>query len=234
MLLLEGDEFDVQLAICHPSRSDRITRAAFVDWYVGLVEDDTDDNSSLDTEEREERAEEEAKAIEKFAKLSNGKVVDGSPAIPKSEFGELLETLGSTYCEEAHRSTLKRLTSSDGMIKQSDFLSWYIDWLFATGDSEDEYEDTADDASGEVESDDKPSLGSIFKVESGSWRCEVCSVPNTKDAKKCVACETPKPGTDGDDTRSGEEKIASTSEPLKRVERLNKCTICLEFGHFVS
>ncbi|XP_029426242.1 nuclear pore complex protein Nup153 isoform X2 [Nannospalax galili] len=34
-----------------------------------------------------------------------------------------------------------------------------------------------------------------FKKPEGSWDCEVCLVQNKADSTKCVACESPKPGT---------------------------------------
>ncbi|XP_077991083.1 nuclear pore complex protein Nup153-like [Glandiceps talaboti] len=34
-----------------------------------------------------------------------------------------------------------------------------------------------------------------FKTTSGSWECDTCMVVNKDSDKKCVACQTPKPGT---------------------------------------
>ncbi len=39
------------------------------------------------------------------------------------------------------------------------------------------------------------SLGSMFKKPSGGWECDACMVQNKSDAEKCVACETPRPGS---------------------------------------
>lgn len=34
-----------------------------------------------------------------------------------------------------------------------------------------------------------------FKPVSGTWDCDTCLVQNKPEVTKCVACETPKPGT---------------------------------------
>uniref|UniRef100_A0A7M4E2T6 Nuclear pore complex protein Nup153 n=1 Tax=Crocodylus porosus TaxID=8502 RepID=A0A7M4E2T6_CROPO len=38
-------------------------------------------------------------------------------------------------------------------------------------------------------------FGDKFKPAAGTWDCDTCLVQNKPDATKCVACETPKPGT---------------------------------------
>ncbi|XP_019350417.1 nuclear pore complex protein Nup153 isoform X3 [Alligator mississippiensis] len=38
-------------------------------------------------------------------------------------------------------------------------------------------------------------FGDKFKPAAGTWDCDTCLVHNKPDATKCVACETPKPGT---------------------------------------
>ncbi|NP_001082284.1 nuclear pore complex protein Nup153 [Xenopus laevis] len=40
-----------------------------------------------------------------------------------------------------------------------------------------------------------PGLGDIFKKPAGMWDCDTCLVQNKAEVTKCVACETPKPGT---------------------------------------
>ncbi|XP_066272904.1 nuclear pore complex protein Nup153-like isoform X2 [Branchiostoma lanceolatum] len=40
-----------------------------------------------------------------------------------------------------------------------------------------------------------PSLGDQFKKPSGGWECDTCMVQNTAAASRCVACDTPKPGS---------------------------------------
>ena len=204
-----GDEFDAQLAIVDPAKSGIITRSAFVDWYTDLVEGVCDDGS-LDTAEREDRAEEEANAKEKFAIL--GKVVDGSMSILASSLGELIESLGTDYCGEAHKSTLKKLTNASGRITETDFLEWYVNWLFAS-DDEDENEECSDDDDDDHKEtpEAKPSLSSMFKVDANDWKCDVCSVGNKKDKKKCVACETPRQGLEekADEDDKGEKAISA-------------------------
>nr|XP_042716453.1 nuclear pore complex protein Nup153 isoform X7 [Chrysemys picta bellii] len=38
-------------------------------------------------------------------------------------------------------------------------------------------------------------FGDKFKTAAGTWDCDTCLVQNKPEATKCVACETPKPGT---------------------------------------
>ncbi|XP_053252835.1 nuclear pore complex protein Nup153 isoform X7 [Podarcis raffonei] len=38
-------------------------------------------------------------------------------------------------------------------------------------------------------------FGDKFKAAAGTWDCDTCLVQNKPEATKCVACETPKPGT---------------------------------------
>ncbi|XP_061448163.1 nuclear pore complex protein Nup153 isoform X3 [Rhineura floridana] len=38
-------------------------------------------------------------------------------------------------------------------------------------------------------------FGDRFKAAAGTWDCDTCLVQNKPEATKCVACETPKPGT---------------------------------------
>ncbi|KAI1886202.1 hypothetical protein AGOR_G00211560 [Albula goreensis] len=38
-------------------------------------------------------------------------------------------------------------------------------------------------------------FGTLFAPPTGSWECDTCLVQNKAEASKCVACETPKPGT---------------------------------------
>ncbi|XP_038247360.1 nuclear pore complex protein Nup153 isoform X3 [Dermochelys coriacea] len=40
-----------------------------------------------------------------------------------------------------------------------------------------------------------PGFGDKFKTAAGTWDCDTCLVQNKPEATKCVACETPKPGT---------------------------------------
>lgn len=42
----------------------------------------------------------------------------------------------------------------------------------------------------------KPSLSEMFKPEEGSWECDTCMVRNKSSCGRCVACETPKPGSE--------------------------------------
>lgn len=53
---------------------------------------------------------------------------------------------------------------------------------------------------------DKPLLGSVFKVEQGSWTCNTCMINNKSDVQKCVACNTLKPGLKPEDVKQTDSK----------------------------
>ena len=74
-------------------------REAFARYYVALVENADDEDDSGDEEEREE---ERGNAREAF-----DTVADGKAEVPSSKFQALMEALGTTYCEEEHRRTLR-------------------------------------------------------------------------------------------------------------------------------
>jgi len=193
-----GDEYDAQVNMVDPSKLGKITRNAFLAWYTSLVEGSNED-ASLDSAEKEERTEEEENAKAAFGKLS--KTEGEISYITLNQFGELLEFMGSTYCEEEHKKTLKKLKKDTDRIYQSDFLIWYIDWLFNDGDNEaDDYSDgdyeTDDDETNNVNKNggNEESLGNIFKIDEDSWRCEICSVRNKERDNQCVACETSRAG----------------------------------------
>lgn len=38
-------------------------------------------------------------------------------------------------------------------------------------------------------------FGALLAAAAGTWECDTCLVQNKAEALKCVACETPKPGT---------------------------------------
>eukprot|EP00985_Skeletonema_marinoi_P007453 scaffold3280_cov177-Skeletonema_marinoi.AAC.1 len=133
-----GDEMDKQLAAIDKDDQGDITRNAFVRWYCSLVDQDDDDDGSS---QESEIAEEKEKAEEAFDALAND-----SEHISVTEFPKLLESLGSTYCEEEHRRTIKKISSvddasSDKVITRKAFIGWYIEWLFGDGDSEEESDD---------------------------------------------------------------------------------------------
>merc|ERR1712071_521849 len=99
--------------------------------------------------------------------------------------------MGTTYCEEEHRRTIKKL-GVGGKISKTAFTSWYIDWLF--GDGEDsEYEDEegengVDGKDAEVKKDKvgSSSWGDVFKVDCSEWKCEFCFVRNKENTYKCA------------------------------------------------
>lgn len=52
----------------------------------------------------------------------------------------------------------------------------------------------------------QPSLGSLFKKEEGSWKCDACLINNKADVHKCVSCGTLKPGVKVKDVKQTETK----------------------------
>jgi hypothetical protein len=125
----------------------------------------TDDNSLLDLEEIAERAEEEEKARKAFRKFA--KIENGVSTIIVSTFGKMIESMGTTYCEEEHYRTLKKLRKPGDKIHELDFLAWYINWLFGDeSESEDEDYDEDEDKTDKGESSmNKKGSGSLFQVD---------------------------------------------------------------------
>ncbi|GFH51820.1 hypothetical protein CTEN210_08296 [Chaetoceros tenuissimus] len=208
---LHGDELDKQLAILDPDSTGYITRTSFIHWYCKLVEgSDDDDDGSLDTDEREEREEERNKATDAFDSVANAGIIH------KSEFGDLMEAMGTTYCEEEHRRTLRKISDDDGNITQEAFVSWYMDWLFGDGDSDSDYSDEENDETDQQDStagaaSSSSGWGSTFAVDKDSWKCESCMLRNKGSDVKCVACETVRPGHEDKVTAVDKKDTPSSS-----------------------
>jgi Ca2+-binding EF-hand superfamily protein len=197
-----GDEFDKQLAIIDPEGTGFIARSSFAAWYSELVLGGSgsggadSDAGSLDTEEREEREEERQNADQAFTATAG----EGVDTLAVSAFGDLIESMGTTYCEEEHRRTIKKI-SEDGTISRGAFIIWYLDWLFG-GDESDIESDDNDDGEGDdghgaggASSASVEGWGGAFGVvEEGSWKCDACMVRNKAADVMCAACETVRPG----------------------------------------
>ena len=192
-----GEEMKKQIALVDPTGSNLIERSSFIIWYCNLVDDenDIDSSSSLDTEEREDREEERKKAEKAFDEVST----DGGIFINTKKFGDLMEAMGTTYCEEEHRRTIKKL-SIEGKISKASFITWYIDWLFGEGDESDEYDDENEDSVSINRNEIKDKIkvtanwGDCFKNDANTWKCNECMVSNKEDLHKCAACEAVRPG----------------------------------------
>ena len=211
-----GDELDKQISLLDPESTGKIGRSAFITWYCKLVGGDADndhsDGASLDTEEREEREEEKNKAIQAF------KTVAASGVVTKANFKDLMEAMGTTYCEEEHRRTIKKLSDKQGNITQQVFVEWYVEWIFGDGDDSD-YSDGADSDAGATDANDKDNAsgakaashttagwGNIFVTDTSSWKCESCMVQNKEGDTKCAACETIRPGCEDTSSKSDQSK----------------------------
>jgi Ca2+-binding EF-hand superfamily protein len=208
---IHGNELEAQKALVDPDDTDTVTRPAFISWYVKFVSSDGNDNDSLDSEDLAEREEDKNNAKEQFASLATP-AEGGTLAIKKERFPELIEKLGTVYCEEEHSKTIKKLVRSNGMIYEDDFIAWYMKWLY-----EDESSDTEEDESDE-DAPPAPSSskgwGDIFgeQINGDTWKCDICSVPNDKRATKCVACETAKPDlAAANDTASAPPQTSTVS-----------------------
>ncbi|XP_041039769.1 nuclear pore complex protein Nup153 isoform X2 [Carcharodon carcharias] len=88
------------------------------------------------------------------------------------------------------------------------------------------------------------SFGDKFKPAMGTWGCDICLVQNKSEAVKCVACETPKPGTGvksaltlpvvTESTRIREPNTSSSTsvglglaDQFKKPEGVWDCAVCL-------
>jgi len=116
-----GDEIDKQLTLIDNEGTGKITMGAFVKWYCNLVDTEGDDSS-----QESEVAEEKAKTEKAFDVLGKG-----ATTIPASDFSKLLESMGTTYCEDEHVRTIKKLStldkSGDKVITKNTFVTWYVD-----------------------------------------------------------------------------------------------------------
>ena len=187
-----GAEQDKQVSLIDEGGTGFFERSRFIQWYVSLSEGGGDDNS---TDDDEERKEEEENARSKFLALSKG-----SDVIVSSAFGDLLESMGTTYCPESHEKIQKRLEKS-GVISLNDFVDWYLSWIFEEDDDSDTEASVVDEGNIAQQTVGKTSTssgwGDIFKNTEGTWKCAVCSINNIpKSATKCPSCETPRPGID--------------------------------------
>ncbi|RLN86915.1 hypothetical protein BBJ28_00007391 [Nothophytophthora sp. Chile5] len=88
-----------------------------------------------ESDEEEERKEEEESARAIFRSIAR----DDTDYIEVEHFPKLFKALGSTYSEEAHADTLKKL-DKDGKVYERDFIPWYIDYLFNDDESDEEEE----------------------------------------------------------------------------------------------
>jgi hypothetical protein len=61
---------------------------------------------------------------------SAGRDIKGMHTIALSEFGDLMESMGTMYCKEEHQKTLKELNKLGDKIHEYNFVAWYVGWLF--------------------------------------------------------------------------------------------------------
>jgi nuclear pore complex protein Nup153 len=80
-------------------------------------------------------------------------------------------------------------------------------------------------------------LTDIFKPKTGTWECDACMIRNDASLTKCVACETPKPGSQNNTSSSSiplnpfQTTVVSAKDDLfkKLVEKQNEkweCSTC--------
>ncbi|KAH9195213.1 hypothetical protein AeNC1_002794 [Aphanomyces euteiches] len=167
------------------------------------VEDDDDDSD--DEEDRKEEEEKVSTAFDKVDTTHSGK-------IPVADFEKLFEALGTVYSADEHTRTLKKLERA-GYVHKSDFVTWYITWIFADEDESDEEEATSVpdvDPSATIKSEaERKAAFAKFQAPTGSWKCETCMIMNTDPkAAKCASCETPNPNAPKE-TKSATSSSAS-------------------------
>ena len=199
---LHGDELNAQLRIVDPEKTGFITKDYFVKWYVDLVSlaDAKEDEDSLDTEERAEREEERESAIEAFDGILDHESWCSDGKISKNAFPNLMEAMGTTYCDDDHGRFVEKISDSAGRIDKYTFASWYVEWVFG-GDDESRF-DKNEEAEVVPIGEEKHQGGtksegwgtSFGKSQEGSWKCDICMVSNNPNDTKCAACETLRPG----------------------------------------
>ncbi|RHZ12287.1 hypothetical protein DYB37_005626 [Aphanomyces astaci] len=166
-------------------------------------DDSDDDDADLEAEMQQEQD----KASDAFDEVDS----THTGHIPVDKFELLFDALGTVYSADEHKKTLAKLTREGGVVYKKDFVAWYVDWIFAEiedDDESDESENVADvDPHAAMKSEaDIAKAFAKFKAPAGSWKCSACFVSNPDEhATKCVACTTPR---------------QSTSEPSK-----NKATV---------
>ena len=179
-----GDDLDEQRALADPEGTGKLTRSGFMRWYASFVAAE-DDEDELD---EEEVAEERQNALDAFEGLDT----EDCGSLGKERCEDLFSALGTTYCEEKHARHMNKLCAKDGRVHKDEFVSWYIEWVFA--DNEDD-EDDDEDESSKSRATAAPSsgFGDLGKLQAGEWKCPACSIKNVAASAKCVACETPNP-----------------------------------------
>lgn len=181
-----GDELNTQFKLVDPENTGKLTRNAFIEYYIKLATGDLDDADG-DKDDQDDVEEERENARAAFDAIDNAK----NGYIDHDDFQKLIESLGTTYCEEVLCGTKRRLCSSDGKIQRAHFVEWYAGWV--TGDDDD---DELEDDNGAEVTDEAAIAATWHRLSSakeGQWKCETCSVYNEATKKKCVACETPNP-----------------------------------------
>jgi Ca2+-binding EF-hand superfamily protein len=123
---------DEQCAKADPSGSGKITRANFIQWYDSFCNDDDGDEADA-----EEIAEEMENAENAFDEID----ASGEGSIDASNFGEVLDAMGTTYCDEDYGKFRDKLAQGGGKIKRGAFVAWYVAWIFAEEEDDDEEED---------------------------------------------------------------------------------------------
>ena len=194
---IDGAALSEQIRCMDPSGSGSVDRASFVQWYVRYLSVDGGDEDDED-DDAEERAQEEQKATEAFDSVDT----TSSGFVLRKDLEEVVTKTGCTYCEEDHGRKLQKLLNSEGKLGRTEFVAWYLDYVFADDDDDDDDDDDGDEEGG----DDKDGssggggkvgvgasgagasggFGDMFKPKEGQWKCGACQVMNEKDAAKCV------------------------------------------------
>ena len=107
---------------------------------------------------------------------------------------KLTEVMGTVYCEEENRWTIRKISYGDGNISEKVFVRWYMEWLFGDGDDESDYT--------EDEENENESHGDIVK------RMELSKSQQEREAAEKASAE--KNGSNSSNLVMGHSKLGMT------------------------
>ncbi|EQC24758.1 hypothetical protein SDRG_17351, partial [Saprolegnia diclina VS20] len=93
-----------------------------------VFNDESDDD---DEDDEEARLEERENAVNAFDSVDTADAGE----IDVADFPKIFEALGTVYSEDEHARTIQKL-ANDGRIAKTDFVEWYLHWIFDEAASE--------------------------------------------------------------------------------------------------
>jgi hypothetical protein len=116
---------------------------------------------------------------------------------------------------------LRRWRNQQVRIAWTAFDAWYIPWLF---EGDDESDDDSDEDAATMEKSTSETTaategwGDIFSKPKG-WKCNTCMIQNSEDKKKCVSCETVRPGCEAEVTKESASSAAPSGTSVSPFRR---------------